>query len=97
MVSLIFADLPIMGQLKLKISATGFKPYDQTVGFQMKMNGATGGKPSGDDPAAGMAAMSSMMSAFDKDLGNIKMAKRCTGVSQHHCDSQQAHDENGHR
>jgi ferric enterobactin receptor len=70
-----FTDLPIMGQLKLKISATGFKAHEQTVSFQMKMTGAPGGRPSGDDPAAMMAAMSSAMNAFDKDLGNIKLLK----------------------
>ena len=70
-----FTDLPIMGQLKLKISATGYKTHDQAVTFQMKMNGAAGVKPSGDDPAAAMSAMSSMMNGFDKDLGNIKLAK----------------------
>jgi outer membrane receptor protein involved in Fe transport len=67
-----FADLPVMGPLKLKISAIGFKAYDQTVSFQMKMNGAAGAKPSGNDPSQGMG---SMMNAFDKDLGNIKLAK----------------------
>jgi len=70
-----FADLPVMGPLKLKISAVGFKAHEQSVSFQMKMNGAAGAKPAGNDPAQGMAAMSSMMNAFDKDLGNIKIAK----------------------
>src|SRR5580765_4763028 len=32
-----FEDLPIFGQMILKVSATGFKPIDQTVVFQMKM------------------------------------------------------------
>ncbi len=67
-----FADLPIFGQLKLKISATGYQPHEQTVSFQMKMDG-NAPKPSGNDPSQAMAAMANMMNAFDKDLGNIKL------------------------
>ncbi len=61
-----FNDLPIMGVLKLKISATGFKAVDQTVTFQMKAPPTGAAK---NDPAAGLA----MLNAFDKDLGNIKL------------------------
>ena len=69
-----FTDLPMFGQMKLKISATGFKPVEQTVAFQMKMD-ANAPKPnSSSDPAQAMAAMSSMLNAFDKDLGNIKLS-----------------------
>jgi ferric enterobactin receptor len=53
-----FSDLPIMGALKLKISATGFEPLDQKVAFQFK--------PAGND-------MSAALNAFDKDLGNITL------------------------
>ncbi|MBI2729727.1 MAG: TonB-dependent receptor [Sphingobacteriales bacterium] len=67
-----FTDLPIMGQLKLKISATGYKAIEQIVSFQMKMD-ANAPKPSGNDPSQAMAAMSNMLNAFDKDLGNIKL------------------------
>jgi outer membrane receptor protein involved in Fe transport len=52
-------NVNIMAQYKLKITAIGFKPYEIKVAFQLG-----GGKP-GD--------MSSMLSAVDKDLGNIKM------------------------
>jgi ferric enterobactin receptor len=65
-----FSDLPVMGPLKLKISAIGHKTIDQVVSFQMKP-AAGGAKPQG-DPSQGMA---SMMNAFDKDLGNIKLSK----------------------
>jgi ferric enterobactin receptor len=78
-----FADLPIFGPLKLKISATGYKPVEQAVAFQMKMTPGATPKPNSNDPAQAMAAMSSMMNAFDKDLGNIKLqtdAKLMTGV-----------------
>ena len=54
-------NLNIMAQYKLKITAIGFKPYEAKVAFQLNMSGA---KP-GD--------MSSMLSAVDKDLGNIKL------------------------
>lgn len=67
-----FSDLPIMGQMKLKISATGYKAFEQTVSFQMKMDGNTP-KPAGNDPAQAMVSMGNMLSGFDKDLGNIKL------------------------
>ena len=68
-----FEDLPIFGPLKLKISATGYKPIEQNVVFQVKM--PAGGAPKNvTDPAAAMNAMSSTINGFDKDLGNIKMS-----------------------
>src|SRR6187401_2458298 len=51
-------NIPLFGQSKLKITGIGFKPIEQNVGFEMKMQG-------GD--------MSAMLNAIDKDLGNIKM------------------------
>ena len=72
-----FEDLPIFGALKLKISATGYKPIEQTVMFQMKM--PPGGMPKNvTDPAQAVNAMSSTINGFDKDLGNIKMAADIT-------------------
>ena len=68
-----FADLPMFGQLKLKISATGYKAFEQAVSFQINMNAGSTPKQAGNDPSQAMAAMSSMMNAFDKDLGNIKL------------------------
>ena len=78
-----FSDLPMFGQLKLKISVTGYKAIEQTVAFQMKMD-ANMPKPNSSDPSQAMAAMSSMMNAFDKDLGNIKLdvdTKQLRGVT----------------
>jgi len=67
-----FEDLPVFGQLKLKISATGYKPIEQNITFQMKM--PAGGVPKNvTDPAQAVNAMSSAINGFDKDLGNIKM------------------------
>ncbi len=67
-----FSDLPVIGQLKLVISSTGFKTHEQNVSFQMKMDPAAA-KPGGNAPAQSMGAASSMLNAFDKDLGNIKL------------------------
>jgi ferric enterobactin receptor len=64
-----FSDLPVFGQLKLKISATGYKPYEQTVSFQMNPGSM---QKTGNDPSQGMP-MNNMMNGFDKDLGNIKL------------------------
>jgi outer membrane receptor protein involved in Fe transport len=50
-------NLPTLGNFKLKITAIGYILYEQKVSFEVKMGG---------DP-------SQMMSAFDKDLGNIKL------------------------
>ena len=52
-------NVPLFGQSKLKISAIGVKPMEQTVSFDIKMQ-----------PGADMSAM---LNAIDKDLGNIKM------------------------
>ena len=68
-----FADLPVFGQLKLKISATGYKTYEQAVSFQMKMDNSQAPKGTNSDPSQVMASMGSALNAFDKDLGNIKM------------------------
>ena len=68
-----FSDLPIFGQLKLKISATGYKPVEQVVSFQMKMPSGAAPRPNSSDPSQAMAAISNMAGAFDKDLGNIKL------------------------
>ncbi|HEU0065045.1 MAG TPA: carboxypeptidase-like regulatory domain-containing protein, partial [Flavisolibacter sp.] len=64
-----FEELPIMGPLKVKISAIGFKPYEQTVSFQLKMAG--GGQRPSNGQAPDMSAISNIASAFERDLGNI--------------------------
>lgn len=60
-----FSELPVFGALKLKVTAIGYKPAEQTVTFEMKM-------PAG-DPKPFNDPMSAM-TAFDKDLGNIKLS-----------------------
>lgn len=54
-------NVPVFGQLKLKISAIGFKEKVQPVSFNLKMGGGNNGD------------MSAMLGALDKDLGNIKI------------------------
>ncbi len=54
-------NLPVMASFKLKITAIGFKSYEQKVAFSLNMQG---GRP-GD--------FSSMAAGIDKDLGNIKL------------------------
>ncbi len=53
-------NLNVMAQYKLKITAIGFKAYEQKAAFALSMNG---GKPD----------MSAMLSAVDRDLGNISL------------------------
>jgi outer membrane receptor protein involved in Fe transport len=65
-----FEELPIFRPLKLKISALGHKPFEQTVVIQPKMD-ASMGKPSGDQ----MPDLSAIASAFEKDLGKVVMKK----------------------
>ncbi|MEJ7826905.1 MAG: TonB-dependent receptor [Segetibacter sp.] len=54
-------SMPVFGQLTLKISAIGFKTYEQPVSFNIKR------------PAEGGSAGMNMMSMVDKDLGNIRL------------------------
>ena len=62
-----FSDLPLFG-ITMKITAVGYKPYEEKISFQPKANG--GSAAPSNNPAGQMA---SMMGNFDKDLGNIKL------------------------
>ncbi len=55
-------NVNVMGQYKLTITAIGFKSYEAKAAFQLNMAGAKNGD------------MSSMLSAVDKDLGNITLS-----------------------
>ncbi|HEX4851065.1 MAG TPA: carboxypeptidase regulatory-like domain-containing protein, partial [Puia sp.] len=68
-----FEELPLFGGMKMKISATGYKVYEQNIVFQMKMPPNGGAAKQSSDPAQAMSAMSGMLNSVDKDLGNIKM------------------------
>lgn len=54
-------NLAIMASYKLKITAIGYKTFEQKVAFDLNMSGMKNGDFSG------------MMNAVDKDLGNIKL------------------------
>ncbi len=53
-------NVPVMGKYKLRITGIGYKGHEQTVGFEMPSRNGNS------DPSA-------MLSALDKDLGNIKL------------------------
>ena len=56
-------NLPIFGNFRLRVTAIGYKTYDQTVSFDLKFprQGAQG------------MDMQQALNAVDKDLGNIKL------------------------
>src|SRR4030095_3656777 len=68
------SELPMFGGLKLKISASGYKAYEQAVSFQFKMDAGASSQRPNSDPSQAMSNMSNMLNSFDKDLGNIKLA-----------------------
>ena len=56
-----FDELPVMGNLQLKISSSGFEAAEKSISFMPKI------EPGAAKPAPGA------MPSFDKDLGNIKL------------------------
>jgi outer membrane receptor protein involved in Fe transport len=65
-------DLPVIGALTLKISASGYVSINQTVSFQPKMPAGT--MPQGPpDMSKGMPDFTAMGNPFEKDLGMVKM------------------------
>ncbi len=68
-----FEDLPMFGGLKLKISASGYKPYEQMVVFQMRMPAGGAPRTTTTDPSQAMNSIGNAINGFDKDLGNIKL------------------------
>ena len=64
-----FENLSLFGNFKLKISGLGFKTFDQTISFGIKM------------PQPGVTPnMQQMMGMADKDLGNIKITADATDL-----------------
>jgi outer membrane receptor for ferrienterochelin and colicin len=59
-----FDELPVMGNLTLKISAIGYKAATHVVSF----GGGRGNRSAGEG-----GGMESMMNMIDRDLGNIKL------------------------
>lgn len=56
-------NLPVMGSYQLRITAIGYKPYEQKVAFALRM-------PQGGGQGQNME---DALAAVDKDLGNIKL------------------------
>ncbi len=54
-------DVPVMARYKLRVTGIGYQIYEQNVAFEMPRNAGGGNNPS------------AMLSALDKDLGNIKL------------------------
>jgi hypothetical protein len=69
-----FEELPMFGALKLKITAVGFKPYEQTVSFQMNFGNISKTHPSSSS-TPNMSELTNIANAFDKELGNIKLSE----------------------
>jgi ferric enterobactin receptor len=77
-----FEELPVFRPLKLKITASGHKPVEQTVTIQPKMDSKMATAPRTQTPGQ-MPDLSAMASAFEKDLGKIMMEQdlqQLTGV-----------------
>lgn len=55
-------NIPAFGQYKLRVNVVGYTHYEQPISFDIKM------------PQGGNADFTAMLSALDKDLGNIKIS-----------------------
>ena len=61
-----FENLPVMGNFKLIVSGVGFKKFEKSLSFNLKMSGGQN--------------MQDMMALVDKDLGNIKLEESATNL-----------------
>lgn len=74
-----FEELPIAGMLKLKITISGYQPFESKVQFLPALpaggipTGMPAGMPAGGPPSGGAPGMGAMPS-FEKDLGKIGLA-----------------------
>jgi len=67
-----FDQLPINGQYTLKISGTGFKPYEKAISFMPAMGKGT--KPPTSATPGQAPDFSAMSAMFEKDLGKVTLA-----------------------
>jgi len=79
-------NLPLFGNFRLRITAIGYKTYEQKVAFDLKGLRGAGGAPGGGgnpngDGQPGNAAMQAL-NAIDKDLGNIKLTEDAQNLEQ---------------
>ncbi|HEY4335602.1 MAG TPA: outer membrane beta-barrel family protein [Puia sp.] len=82
-------NLPLFGNFRLRITAIGFKTYDEKVAFDLKglrgAGGAGGAAPGGGNPNGdGQPSSAAMqaLNAIDKDLGNIKLSEDAENLAQ---------------
>ncbi|HVS96431.1 MAG TPA: outer membrane beta-barrel protein [Puia sp.] len=78
-------NLPLFGNFRLKITAIGYKAYEEKVAFDLKglrgLAGARGGGMNGGgvgdngDMQQNMSGAQQAINAIDKDLGNIKLSE----------------------
>jgi len=78
-------NLPLVGNFRLRITAIGYKTYEEKVAFDLKgLRGAAGGRPGGINGGGGgdngdmqqnMSGAQQALNAIDKDLGNIKLSE----------------------
>ncbi|MGN6352637.1 MAG: TonB-dependent receptor domain-containing protein [Parafilimonas sp.] len=75
-----FSDLPLFG-ITLRISAVGYKMHEEKISFQMKAGGGNAPSPAPSQQGPPMGG-GGMLSALDKDLGNIKLMPDETNTLQ---------------
>src|ERR1700681_2503635 len=68
-----FENLPVFGNFRLKITAMGYKPYDQKVAFDLNLG--KGAAQQGGD-------MQQALAGVDKDLGNIRLTTNVQTLEQ---------------
>jgi len=77
-----FEKLSVIGQFTIQINAMGYRNYSETVSFDlgklMKNGKKIQSQANSDSPD--LNAMSSLINAVDKDLGNIKIAPDATQI-----------------
>ena len=82
-------NLPLFGNFRLRITAIGYKTYEQKVAFDLKglrgggggaSPGGGGGNPNGDGQPSNAAMQA--LNAIDKDLGNIKLTEDAQNLEQ---------------
>ncbi|HLK28074.1 MAG TPA: TonB-dependent receptor [Puia sp.] len=66
-------NLPLFGNFKLRISAIGYKLYEQKVAFDIKMPKGGGGQNNAASGTDNMQQAQQALAGIDKDLGNIKL------------------------
>ena len=75
-------NLPIFGNFRLRISAIGYKTFEEKVAFDLKGLRGAGGQGGGNgDGQPGSGAMQAI-NAVDKDLGNIKLTVDAQSLEQ---------------